>query len=138
VRLLPAILTIGLIVNLAATATAGDPVVVPQQAVEGPVLSCCPAGPPPVACWAKPSRTKAYVGYYVGGGGAVCHPEPRGINEGTWGWDYQGCLLPRNVWLRWNHGRLYQGGPGAYKVDGPPVPNVLAVPPLPHRDGGEH
>lgn len=74
--------------------------------------------PQEVACYARPSETHAYVGYYVGGG-APCCGEPRHPTEGTWGWDYQGCLLPRRVILCWWHGRCYQGGTGAYKTDGP-------------------
>src|SRR4051812_22546851 len=104
----------GLVTTLAAAALpAGDP--------------ACPAGSPPVAWWAKPGRTDAYRGYYVGGGSA-CGGGPRFTDEGTWGWDYAGWCCPRKVFLRWTHGRLYQGGEGAYRVDGPPVPNFLAVP----------
>jgi hypothetical protein len=88
-----------------------------------------------VAPWAKPGRTCAYSGGYVGGGGGLFHKGPRMVNEGTWGWDYQGWLLPRKVWLKWNHGVLYQGGAGAYKTDGPPVYNIFSVPPLPESQG---
>jgi hypothetical protein len=81
-----------------------------------------------VAPYAKPSDTGRYVGYYVGGG-AAWRGDPRALNEGTWGWDYQGFGLPRQIALQWTHGRRYQGGTGAYKTDGCPVPNVLAFPP---------
>ena len=81
-----------------------------------------------VACYAKPSDTGRYVGYYVGGG-AAWRGEPRALNEGTWGWDYKGFALPKRIDLQWTHGRRYQGGTGAYKTDGCPVPNVLAFPP---------
>lgn len=123
---------VGVMLSYAAVAHAVEPDVVKVERVDGPVLSCTPAGPPPVARWAIPSRTKANSGGYVGGGGALLCGQPRCVNEGTWGWDFQGCLFLRNVWLKWNHGSLYQGGAGAYKTDGPPVPNILAVPPLPH------
>jgi hypothetical protein len=96
----------------------------------------CAAGPPPVAWWAVPGRTGAYRGDYVGGGSAL-GGEPRLAEEGTWGWDYEGCLLLRRVWLKWTHGRRCQGGEGAYKIDGPPVPNIFAVPP-PRSQEGEH
>jgi hypothetical protein len=102
----------------------------------GPSPAPAGGGGPPVACWAVPGRTGAYRGYYVGGGTAFCGG-PRLVQEGTWGWDYQGCLLLRLVRLRWSHGGRYQGGEGAYKTDGPPVPNVLAVPP-PARHEGDH
>jgi hypothetical protein len=69
------------------------------------------------------------VGYYVGGGSAWHWGEPRKLNEGTWGWDYKGFGLPKHIALQWSHGRRYQGGTGAYKTDGPPVPNILAFPP---------
>jgi hypothetical protein len=73
--------------------------------------------PPPVSHCAQPSDNGKYFGYYVGGG-APCHGEPRFWDEGTWGWDYCGCL-PSCVFLQWYHGRRYQGGAGAYKIDGP-------------------
>jgi hypothetical protein len=83
-----------------------------------------------VAKYAKPSNTPHYCGGYVGGG-TICKGDPRSLDEGTWGWDYQGCCAGfRRIWLQWSHGRRYQGGTGAYKTDGPPVPNILAIPPL--------
>jgi hypothetical protein len=68
---------------------------------------------------AKPGRTPAYVGYYVGGG-SPCHHngDARLPGEGTWGWDYSGSCLHRRVWLDWFHGRRYQGGTGSYRTDG--------------------
>ncbi len=66
-----------------------------------------------------PSDTGHGIGYYVGGGALPRFGEPRGADEGTWGWDYQGWLLPRRVVNSWWHGRRYQGGTGAYKTDGP-------------------
>jgi hypothetical protein len=75
---------------------------------------------PGIAWWAIRSDTGSYLGYYVGGGaGHPCKAEPRQAEEGTWGWDYQGWLLPRRVMLGWWHGQRYQGGTGAYKTDGP-------------------
>lgn len=79
----------------------------------------CPAGPPPVACWAVPSDTGTYLGDYVGGGCAF-GGHPRQPGHGTWGWDYRNCLLPYHTFLRWCG--CYQGGAGAYKTDGPKFP----------------
>ncbi len=85
----------------------------------------CKAGwPEKIACWAAPSENPHYVGYYVGGG-AACGGDRRGPHDGTWGWDYAGCLLPHRVILRWVHCRRYQGGMGAYATDGPEVPNII-------------
>jgi hypothetical protein len=84
------------------------------------------SGPPRIACWALPSNTKAFCGYYVGGGSACyCRSQPRFETEGTWGWDYRGCLLPQRGALQWWHGRRYQGGAGAYRIDGPPLLKLL-------------
>jgi hypothetical protein len=103
-----------------------------------PVVSCNPAGPPPVAWWAVPGRTPADQGGYVGGGGGVLRGEPRASDEGTWGWDYQGSLGLHRIWLSWNHGWRYQGGRGAYRTDGHPVYNIFASPPLPEKHAGDH
>ena len=85
-----------------------------------PAASCPCGGPPPVARWAHPSNTPAYIGYYVGGGCPFCrHGEPRYPCEGTWGWDYSGWCFHRKVDLLWWHGRCYQGGQGAYRTEGP-------------------
>jgi hypothetical protein len=75
---------------------------------------------------AKPANTPAYVGYYVGGG-TGCMGSPRRVEDGTWGRDYQGHWIPRHVMLQWSHGRLYQGGIGAYESDGHPVPDVIGL-----------
>jgi hypothetical protein len=75
---------------------------------------------------AKPTYTPDYVSYYVGGG-AHHSGEPRRVEEGTWGRDYRGLLLPRHVWLGWSHGRKYQGGTGAYDPDGHVVPDVIGL-----------
>jgi hypothetical protein len=72
-----------------------------------------------VACYARPSDTGHYGGYYVGGS-AVCKGEPRGPQEGTWGWDYTGCgCLGPCVYLQWLHGRRYRNSAGGYRIDGP-------------------
>jgi hypothetical protein len=90
-----------------------------------PLAQTMPAAQPvgsiqPVACWAVPSNNSHYIGYYVGGGcNCLGHADPRRPDEGTWGWDYRGWLIPRWVNLGWWHGRRYQGGTGAYRTDGP-------------------
>jgi hypothetical protein len=71
-----------------------------------------------VACCAIPLDAPSYVGYPVGGG-AAWHGNPPHSTDGTWGWDYQGCVFKRRVFLFWWYGQRYQGGTGAYKVDGP-------------------
>ena len=72
---------------------------------------------------ALPSNGPGSFGYTVGGGSLAGHrgdgPLP---DDGTWGWDYKGLLLPRKVNLLWWHGRRNQGGTGAYKTDGPKLP----------------
>jgi hypothetical protein len=84
----------------------------------------CRAGCPPCIAWyARPGENCHYTGYYVGGGCAVGGSH-RWCSEGTWGWDYKGCCLPRRVLLYWSHGHRYQGGTGSYKTDGPPVPDL--------------
>jgi hypothetical protein len=104
---------------------------------EAPIVERLPrhlqSGPPRIACWAIPSNSKAYAGYYVGGGSAFCCGQPRLETEGTWGWDYRGCWLPHRVFLQWWHGRHYQGGAGAYRVDGPRLLNALRE----HRTEGQ-
>jgi hypothetical protein len=106
---------------LLATACHAEPPLVEPVPAGGngvpPVGRRGSGAPPSVACYAHPSNTKSYCGYYVGGGSAW-RGQPRCLNEGTWGWDYHGCLIPQRVFLQWWHGR-YQGGSGAYKIDGP-------------------
>jgi hypothetical protein len=91
-----------------------------------PAMADPPPPPPwtlslqPIAWWAVPSSNPGYIGYYVGGGCSRCLTAgPRYPDEGTWGWDFRGRLIPRHVDLGWWHGRRYQGGTGAYKTDGP-------------------
>src|SRR6266404_4062519 len=76
-----------------------------------------------VSWYALPTNTKAYTGYYVGGGQAI-GGSARHSDEGTWGWDYRGLVLPSRVALWFNHGERYQGGGGTYKIDGHPVPDI--------------
>ena len=76
--------------------------------------------PEEVAKCAAPSDTGAYVGYPVGGG-APCRGDGPCVEDGTWGWDYEGRWVPSKVILGWWNGRRYQGGEGAYKPDGPRV-----------------
>lgn len=76
----------------------------------------------------EPSATTGGIGYYVGGG--VPFGVRRGDGpsrwEGTWGWDETGHgWFRRRVILGWSHGRRYQGGAGAYRTDGPIVPDVI-------------
>ncbi len=90
----------------------------------GAVMADPPAGQiegaPRIAWWAVPSDTGHSLGHYVGGGsGRPLKGEPRRPEEGTWGWDYQGWLIPRRVVLQWWHGRRDQGGAGAYQTVGP-------------------
>jgi hypothetical protein len=86
--------------------------------------------PEEISRFARPANTCAYDGYYVGGG-CPCRGAGPGPLEGTWGWDYIGrCPRLRRVMLGWCC--RYQGGSGAYKTDGPPVPNVFSIK-LPER-----
>jgi hypothetical protein len=74
---------------------------------------------------AVPSDTGHYIGYYVGGGCPCYHTaDPPYPEDGTWGWDYRGWLIPRRIILGWWHGRRYQGGIGAYATDGPHLPHL--------------
>ena len=70
------------------------------------------------AWYAAPSDTGHYLGYYVGGG-SPCRGEAPLPCEGVWGWDYSGLHFSPRIMLLWNHGVRYQGGPGAYRTDGP-------------------
>ncbi len=83
--------------------------------------------PERVSCLAAPSDTGSYVGYYVGGG-APCCGDRRHPGDGTWGWDYQGCLFLRRVALDWWHGRCSQGGLGHYRTVFPPNPHSPGTP----------
>jgi hypothetical protein len=78
----------------------------------------------------EPSSTPGGIGYYVGGGVPLAHAHGQSAcrrpDEGTWGWDETGTThFRRRVILGWYHGRRYQGGTGAYRTDGPVVPDVI-------------
>lgn len=95
--------------------------------------------PNEVSKLAHPTNTPKYAGYYVGGG-CVCRGGGPGPLQGTYGWDFVGgCLVRPKVMLAWCFKCRYQGGSGAYKTDGPHVPNVFGVH-LPERpaENGEH
>ena len=86
--------------------------------------------PQEISPLAHPSNGPGFFGYIVGGGAlSVRRGEAPYSDEGTWGWDYRGWLLPRRVNLLWWHGRRTQGGVGAYKSDGPKLPAL-------HEAGG--
>jgi hypothetical protein len=79
----------------------------------------CRAGcPQTLRRHAVASNHPHFWGWWVGGGTAIGGEGPC-ENDGTWGWDYEGGIYSRRVWLNWSHGRRYQGGTGAYKTDGP-------------------
>jgi len=103
-----------LLVLLAALATNGI--------AFADVISPSPVATPslqPIAPWAILANNAHYVGYYVGGGCACSRlAEGRARDEGTWGWDYRGWLIPRIIIHGWWHDRYYQGGIGAYRTDG--------------------
>jgi hypothetical protein len=80
----------------------------------------------------EPSMTPGGVGYHVGGGVPIGHRigyvdgACRRRDEGTWGWDETGGVrCRRRVILGWSHGFRYQGGTGAYRTDGPVVPDLV-------------
>lgn len=78
-----------------------------------------------VSRWAKRSECGPYSGSFVGGSCAF-KGEGRYAHEGTWAWDYCGPLRSEHPWMKWCHGRRCQGGTGAYKTDGPHVPDPVA------------
>ena len=72
---------------------------------------------------ARPTESPHEKGYFIGGGArersrGSCE---RGEQEGVWGTDYTGIIIPKHVDLRWWHGQRAQGGAGAYQTDGPRV-----------------
>ena len=82
--------------------------------------------PRAVARHTEPSVTPGGIGYYVGGGVALGHGQSRRRDLGTWGWDETGGQhFRRRVILGWSQGRKYQGGTGAYRVDGHVPPDVI-------------
>jgi hypothetical protein len=108
----------------AGAARAGDDAI--PLGSDAPDHTFARAGyPNTVSACAQPGRTPDYCGYYVGGG-CVRHGGPPGPLEGVYGYDY--CCGPcfcHHVIL--NFCARYQGGIGAYKTDGPHVPNVFAL-----------
>jgi hypothetical protein len=91
------------------------------QTIDGGPSSFQRAGnPQEISPLARLGDSGGFIGYYVGGG-AVSRRRGDGpyVNEGTWGWDFQGKFLERRVNLLWWHGRRTQGGSGAYKTEGP-------------------
>jgi hypothetical protein len=89
--------------------------------------------PDETSCVAKPGRRPNYCGYYVGGGcvsgPCISRGGPPNPDQGTWGWDYchGPCCLNHRVMLGWCYGCRPKGGTGSYRVDGPHIPNPLAL-----------
>jgi len=83
---------------------------------------------------AKPTESPHEEGYYVGGGARERSrtSDERRINEGVWGTDYAGLVIPKHTNLRYWHGRRSQGGTGSYPTDGP---RVLHAPSLGRSQG---
>jgi hypothetical protein len=74
----------------------------------------------------EPSSTPGGIGYYIGGGIPCGKGQGRRRDEGTWGWDETGGQhFRRRMILGWSQGRRYQGGTGAYRTDGPVVPDLI-------------
>jgi hypothetical protein len=72
------------------------------------------------------SATAGGIGYHVGGGVPFGRGEGRRGGDGTWGWDETGSRhFRRRTILGWSQGRKYQGGTGAYRTDGPVVPDLI-------------
>ncbi len=72
------------------------------------------------------SATEGGIGYHVGGGAPLGHGVGRLAGDGTWGWDETGSRhFRRRVILGWSQGRKYQGGTGAYRTDGPVMPDLI-------------
>lgn len=111
---------LGILLAAAAAGRAEGPCGCPCGAEDGMRRAGYPLD---VACYAVPSDTGHYIGYYVGGG-APCRGDAPCPDEGTWGWDYHGFLIPKNVVLGWWHGRRYQNGIGAYRVNGTNCDNL--------------
>jgi hypothetical protein len=100
---------------------AAEPIVPPSPRGRYALDDQVRAGHPEmVSRWAIPSVTPAYSAGWVGGS-TLLRGQPRHIHsDGVWGFDYDGWLLNRRIWLGWSHGRRYQGGAGAYDSEGPP------------------
>jgi hypothetical protein len=82
--------------------------------------------PRELAAHVEPTNTPGGIGYYVGGGVSHARGYHRHWDQGVWGWDETGMVRHRpNVILGWSMGRKYQGGTGAYRTDGPVVPDII-------------
>jgi hypothetical protein len=80
---------------------------------------------------AVPTNGPDYRGGFIGGGAPCGKGDGPCVGDGTWGWDYTGCLpCPERVFLRWFHCRPRQPPGGPYATDGRPVPDVFSVRPL--------
>jgi hypothetical protein len=102
------------------TPPAGQPRLIPHTGERA-------GDPRALAGHLEPSKTSGGIGYYVGCGVlAIGRGEPRRRDEGTWGWDETGGQhFRRRIILGWSHGRKYQGGTGAYRTDGPVMPDLI-------------
>jgi hypothetical protein len=71
------------------------------------------------------SYNEHYSGGYIGGGKTFGGHQPC-ANEGTWGWDYSPFRpMSSRIFMKWSHGRHYEGGAGAYATDGPkPIEHI--------------
>jgi hypothetical protein len=70
--------------------------------------------------------TPGGIGYYVVVGVPCGKGQGRRRDEGTWGWDDTGGqYFRRRNTPGWSQGRRYQGGTGAYRTDGPVVPDLI-------------
>jgi hypothetical protein len=81
-----------------------------------PPAACSTRTVPGVACWARPSDTGHYCGYYVGGG-RLWHGSGPAPDQGTWGWDYGGWLWHPRILLLWSDGEGHGSVP-AYRSVG--------------------
>ena len=75
------------------------------------------------------SRSEPYGGWcrLLRGRGRSAGPwRGPATGDGTWGWDETGRRhFRRRTILGWSQGRKYQGGTGAYRTDGPVVPDLI-------------
>lgn len=85
----------------------------------------------PVGNHAVPGKSQYESGGYIGGGKLV-HGEGRGVQDGTFGWDYTGLgRRPGRIFLGWFNDSPKQGKPvlPRYNSDGPRVTDVFALQP---------
>lgn len=109
---------------LSSAAWADDP-----PAPSGDHTHCRAGYPMCIAPWARPGVSPKATGGLIGGGTKrrAAGPSPA---DGTWGWDYVGCLKPSRLFLGWDYARKHSAPAGPYKVDGPHVTDVFAVKPV--------